>query len=142
MRKAIFALLLTCIASTAFGQLMQVPSEPPKQPEQAGGSLDDKINHLQQAAEHLEAAGLNEEAKKIRQMVEGEKTPTVIVQLSVVEVPLTKLDELGITLIKEMPNGPSNTAKSTQARSINKDICRADHRQYDAQGRRQAFFNS
>ena len=121
MQKAIFALLLVCIASTAFGQLIQMPSEPLKQPEQTGGSLDDKINHLQQAAEHLEAAGLNEEAKKIRQMVDGEKTPTVIVQLSVVEVPLTKLDELGITLIKEVPNGPSNTAKSAQVKSINKD---------------------
>ena len=124
MWKAIFALSLVSIGGTAFGQLIQVPAEPDnpvKQMEQAKGDLDEKISHLQQAAEHLEAAGLNEEAKKIRQMVEGEKTPTVVVQLSVVEVPLSRLDELGITLIKEIPSSPARTAKSAQERPINRD---------------------
>jgi Flp pilus assembly secretin CpaC len=124
MWKAIFTLFLASIVGTAYSQVIHVPAEPDnplKRPDQIKSGLDEKITHLQQAADHLEAAGLNEEAKKIRQMVEGERTPTVVVQLSVVEVPLSKLDELGITLIKEIPFDQLHPARPVQDRSIGKD---------------------
>jgi Flp pilus assembly secretin CpaC len=55
-----------------------------------------KDEHLRIAAEHLEAAGLNDEAQRVRQTAGKKQPPTqIIINVRIVELSLTKLANLG-----------------------------------------------
>ncbi|MGD0518302.1 MAG: hypothetical protein ABSA26_12275 [Thermoguttaceae bacterium] len=122
MWKSYLAALVLLAANIAYGQefLQSIPGVLQYEaapytfstllPEPLVNNSGDKFAHLMQAAEHLEAAGLNDDAKRIRQMAAGEKSPIVLVQISAVEVSLTKLDKLGFDISKITPGDSSSAA--------------------------------
>ncbi len=90
-----------------------------------------KIQHLLKAVEHLDAAGLHEDAQKIRGQADREKaaavgdikalqveierlrsltqhTPQVLLKLRVVEISRTKLRRLGFDFSKVVPSKPGH----------------------------------
>jgi pilus assembly protein CpaC len=120
MRYLVIALVLFGVVDRALGQ------ERPVTPAEAHGT---KIEHLLKAAEHLEAAGLTEDAHKIRQRANQEgtvatvgilepphpvasatsspladQTPVVLLKLRVLEFSRTKLRSLGYK-IPELASG-------------------------------------
>jgi Flp pilus assembly secretin CpaC len=76
MRNGILACVLIALMSVVL-HAQQVQPRPPCDVAPAcpaaSSSSGDKLDHLLKAAEHLEAAGLTEEAKKLRQQAEKEK---------------------------------------------------------------------
>ncbi len=126
MWKTGIVVLVLCAANIVVGQPQQfaepvsvVPyPNPIPLPAPSVDNRDSKNMHLHQAADHLQAAGLNDEAKKIRQLAGSENTPTVMVQISMVEVSLEKLNKLGFTVEKLVPNSPAEAAITGQAGSV------------------------
>jgi pilus assembly protein CpaC len=112
MRNLVIAVVLFGVANRGLGQESVVPTE----------SRGTKIEHLLKAAEHLEAAGLTEEAGTIRQKADqeriaampgvqvpphplgaetpcpaGNQPPTVLLKVRILELSQTKLDRLGFS---------------------------------------------
>ena len=103
MRNIVIALLLLGVADCGLGQ--ENAAAPP-------ASASSQTEHLLKAAEHLEAAGLTEDAQKIRQRIDQEKLPSaasdtaapagdhqpqVVLHLRVMEISRTKLRQLGFS---------------------------------------------
>jgi Flp pilus assembly secretin CpaC len=138
MWKTSIVALFLCAANIAVAQEQQLPQKfpnpvpidvqyilpnpsPIQLPAPAAEYPGSKNMQLMQAAGHLEAAGLADEAKRIRQMIGSENSPSVSVQISMVEVSLEKLNKLGITVDKLVPNNSTEIATTGQASSVKRD---------------------
>jgi Flp pilus assembly secretin CpaC len=139
MWKTALVALVMCAANVAVSQGQPFPQQPPQpvpidpqhvvpcypnpipQPATAADNRGSKNMHLMQAAEHLEAAGLADEAKKIRQMMGIENSPSVSVHISIIEVSLEKLNKLGYTVEKLVPNNSTEIATVGLASSVKRD---------------------
>ena len=93
MRKLAVVIALLGVANRGFGQEAAAVAAHPAPP---------KIEHLLKAAEHLEAAGLVEDADKVRQWAEtarqdqlGVTAPQVKLKIRVVELSRSRLQRLG-----------------------------------------------
>jgi Flp pilus assembly secretin CpaC len=126
MWKAIFILLLLCVAGVGLCQEQWATPQKPVvgiQPPAAvtNNKMDERTFHLTQAVAHLEAAGLDEEAKKIHQMIENDESPTVLVQITLLEVSLEKLKKLGFEYAKIASNNLAEPENTTPENSIKKE---------------------
>jgi hypothetical protein len=118
-----------CLAEQAAQKLIAVLPDSPKA---SAGPQSTKIEHLLKAAQHLEAAGLKEDAEKIRRQVDQEKTAVagqiealqaeierlraltetsqaVVLKVRVFQFSRTKLRELGL----RFSEGTYHTQRST-----------------------------
>jgi Flp pilus assembly secretin CpaC len=137
MWKTALVVLVLCAASVAVAQEQQFPQQPPQpvpiDPQHvvpyyptpfsqpvvpSADNRDSKNMHLMQAADHLEAAGLDDEAKKIRQIMGSENSPSISVQISMIEVSLEKLEKMGYAVEKLVPNSPADAAYTGQTSSV------------------------
>jgi Flp pilus assembly secretin CpaC len=143
MWKTNLVILVLCAANYAFAQPQLQPviypnpvplgpqpvvphyptaiPQPTPWPPSAADNPASKNMHLMEAAAHLEAAGLDDEAKRIREMISSENSTPVLVEISMIEVSLDKLKKLGFTIEKLVPNSPADVAITGQASSVKQD---------------------
>jgi len=103
-------------------------------------STDAKITHLAQAVEHLEAAGLSDQAGQIREILAREtkarnQEPMVLFNVLILEVPITKLEKLGFSFYTFLPNGKmASGIPVSPSLDVPHECVRADSAVSDNQG--------
>lgn len=126
--------ILVCLVLGFCGVVWAEGAPPPSPPAcaRSGGppcpvSTGERLGHLLSAAEHLEAAGMPEEARRVREQAEGEKRallaridalereldrlrplvrePQVLVHVRMVEISRSKIRKLGLD-ISTLESGP------------------------------------